>query len=47
MPKKEKVILVENSELGKNFKVTELRKGFVKYLLLKRQVMIYNKKNLS
>jgi ribosomal protein L9 len=47
MAKKEKVILVGNSELGKNFKVTELRKGFVKYLLPKRKVMLYNKKNLS
>lgn len=47
MVKKEKVILVENSELGKNFKVTELRRGFVKYLLPKKRVMLYNKKNLS
>jgi len=47
MVKKEKVILLENNALGKNFKVTELSKGFViNYLLPKKKVMFYNKKSL-
>jgi len=48
MAKKEKVILTGGSEQGKNFKVTELRKGFViNYLLPNKKVMLYNKKSLS
>jgi len=47
MAKKEKVILIENGELGKNFKVTELRRGFItNYLLPTKKIMLYNKRSL-
>jgi ribosomal protein L9 len=47
MAKKEKVILIENGELGKNFKVTEVRRGFItNYLLPMKKIMLYNKRSL-
>jgi len=48
MKKKEKVIFIGNNELGKNFKISELRRGFIiNYLLPNKKVMLYNEKSLA
>jgi len=48
MKKKEQVILLENSKLGKIFEVKELKRGFVvNYLLPRQEVLLYNHNNFS
>jgi ribosomal protein L9 len=47
MKKKEQVILLENSRLGKMFELKQLKRGFVINCLLPQQkVLLYNHNNL-
>lgn len=48
MKKKEQVILLGNSRLGKIFEVKELKRGFVvNHLLPQQKVLLYNHSNFS
>jgi ribosomal protein L9 len=48
MKKKEQVILLENSRLGKIFEIKEVKRGFVvNHLLPQKKVLLYNHNNFS
>jgi len=47
MKKLEKVILRQRSRLGEQYEVKNLKRGFVRFLLLRKEIFLYNEKNLS
>lgn len=47
MKKLEKVILCQKSRLGEQYEVKNLKRGFVRFLLPRKEILLYNEKNLS
>ena len=47
MKKREKVIFLHKNNWGEKYEIKELRRGFAAYLLLRKEILLANEKNLS
>ncbi|MCE8163648.1 MAG: 50S ribosomal protein L9 [Candidatus Moeniiplasma glomeromycotorum] len=47
MKKREKVIFLHKNRWGGKYEIKELARGFARYLLLQKQILLANEKNLS
>ena len=47
MKKTEKVIFLDKNQWGEKYEIKELRRGFVAYLLDKKEILLANEKNLN